>query len=530
MNTLIESLLLGCAGVLLAWVLRRPLRRFAGPGPAFCLWLLPALLAVMPWLPAWSTVSASGTPLLTLPAMLVLPQTMATAAPANAPVWLYVWSSGCFLMLLRLALYYLRIVRAMRPLPAAMGKALAPYPRRRDATRLRLHPAGPAALWGLRCRVLLPADFLQRFDAGERTQVLTHEFTHLRRADPLWSLLAEMALAALWFFPPAWLAMSRFRLDQELACDAAVLRDSPDLAGSYARALLNSNRAQAAIPAMDPWLSAPQLKERLTMIHQQHTRLHRLGGYALLAVLLAGTAFVGHAALPQTSMAQTTAPATSDAVNPPHVLVLLPAHPAHSTSAAVNPASKQQHPPIYPKEAKKQNQQGTVVLRLLVDAHGNVQKTKINKSSGYKSLDTAAINAAKQWKFTPAIRNGKPVKAWLQVPVNFSLNENAAPFAKKIEGEHLSVYPEGSVKNHHQGTVVLLVRVDASGKPLGTKIKQSSGDSSLDNAAAKGVMHEKFNPPTTNGKPHAGWLSRYITFNANKMYVITKAKAPITSD
>lgn len=405
MNALATSLLLACIGVLLTWLLRHPARRLTGPGPAFCLWLLPLLLAATPWLPAWPTASASSMPLLVLPAMLVLPQ---TAAPAtHAPVWLYVWLGGCVLMLLRLALYYLHIVHAMRPLPAPMRQALALHLRPRDIARLRLHPAGPAVLWNWRCRVLLPAGFLEHFDAGERTQVLAHEFAHLRRGDPLWSLTAELALAALWFFPPAWLAMPRFRLDQELACDAAVLRSAPAAAGSYARALLGSSQTRAAMPAVNPWLSRPQLKERLTMIHRYRPGpLQRLCGYTGLAGLLTGIALAAQAALPQPG----TPAAQADTASI-----------AGEKSASVDMSFQIRHPPRYPEEAIKNHEQGTVVLKVLADIHGKPLKTKIVKSSGHTSLDQAAVNAAMRWRFNPGMRDGKPVKGWARVPVTFSL-------------------------------------------------------------------------------------------------------------
>src|SRR5699024_12353840 len=157
------------------------------------------------------------------------------------------------------------------------------------ARLLRVLPAGPAVLFGMPCHVLLPADFIDRFDADARTQVLAHEFAHLRRGDPMWSLLAELVLAALWFFPPAWLAMSRFHLDQELACDAAVLRREPNAIARYARTLIGSNATAAAPPVMNPWLSKPQLKERLVMIQQHRiSRLQQTPGYLGLVLLLAG--------------------------------------------------------------------------------------------------------------------------------------------------------------------------------------------------------------------------------------------------
>ncbi len=58
--------------------------------------------------------------------------------------------------------------------------------------------------------------------------VLTHEFTHYRHGDHLWSMLRCLALAVHWWNPLVWLAAELSRRDAELACDEGALK-SPDL-------------------------------------------------------------------------------------------------------------------------------------------------------------------------------------------------------------------------------------------------------------------------------------------------------------
>ncbi|MEO0203091.1 MAG: energy transducer TonB, partial [candidate division WOR-3 bacterium] len=62
--------------------------------------------------------------------------------------------------------------------------------------------------------------------------------------------------------------------------------------------------------------------------------------------------------------------------------------------------------PIYPKKAKQEGREGTVVLAFSVDANGNVFNIQVVRSSGYADLDNAAIVALEQWKFAP--KPGKP--------------------------------------------------------------------------------------------------------------------------
>ncbi len=515
MHSLFQSVVLACVGVLLAWLLRRPLRRLAGPCPAFCVWALPCLLAIVPWLPTMILTPMSAFSPPTLPALWVAPTTPAQTAAAPVSPWLCLWLGGCGLMLLRLAICYLRVMRTSRPLTMSMRRALASDVARRNVRRLRLHPAGPAVLFGTPCHVLLPADFTDRFDAEARTQVLAHEFAHLRRGDPLWSLLAELVLAALWFFPPAWLAMSCFHLDQELACDAAVLRREPSAIARYARTLIGSNTTAEALPAMNPWLSKPQLKERLIMIQQYRiSRLRQTVGYVGLVLLLAGAAFAAQAALPGVAGATRQATSTTS---------------PQADQPSVDMAFKQRYPPRYPKEAIENKQEGTVVLKILVQPDGHPSKTEVAQSSGYGSLDQAAIDAAMNWRFHPRMVNGKPAKGWAKVPVTFSLDENAPAGDSTAHTEHWPHFPKKAMQQRHEGTVVLLIHVDANGKPSEAKIEKSSGYASLDKAAARGAMHWTLAPPTSNGKPHAGWVRRHVTFRLDHEKAARREKTIRTS-
>lgn len=142
---------------------------------------------------------------------LVLPDArgfIAKAAPVVSMTneLLPLWLAGVAIGVLRLTFIYLRLTRQMRLLPVALAQAveadliqadLIAVGKRLDSCRLRLHPNGPAVLWAPRSLLLIPPDFIERFDATERQLVLRHEYTHLRRGDTWWSLLAELSLALL---------------------------------------------------------------------------------------------------------------------------------------------------------------------------------------------------------------------------------------------------------------------------------------------------------------------------------------------
>lgn len=422
MNTLATSLLFASVGVLLAWLLRRPARRLLGPGPAFSVWLLPLLLAATAWLPAWPAAPVGASIMPSLPRLLLSPGTHAAGVAVGFATgrWLgLLWLLGAGTMLARLVVHCWQLQRRSRPLPDTVQAAVRHQLGHINPRAVRLHPAGPAVCWLPRCRLLLPADLLQRFGPGDLPHVLAHERTHLARRDPLWSLLAELTLAALWFFPPAWLAMSRFRLDQELACDAAVLRQQACNAGDYARALLSGNKLRPALAATSPWLSQPQLKERLTMI-RSHSRnsLKPRHGYAALATLLAGTALAAYTTLPA------NAAPPSSSVTP-------------TQQAQPMTRSRSHNPPTYPASAIRNREQGTVVLLIHVSAAGAPLEISYDPelTDASTALIAAAVKAAANWRYSPARQDGRAVDGWVSLPVDFSLH---AGFDKSAAEEGIS--------------------------------------------------------------------------------------------
>ncbi len=76
--------------------------------------------------------------------------------------------------------------------------------------------------------------------------------------------------------------------------------------------------------------------------------------------------------------------------------------------------------PEFSEEARKAKYQGTVVLAIEVGEDGGAHAFRIIQSLGL-GLDEKAIEAVSKWKFKPAMRNGKPVRAPATIQVNFRL-------------------------------------------------------------------------------------------------------------
>lgn len=79
-------------------------------------------------------------------------------------------------------------------------------------------------------------------------------------------------------------------------------------------------------------------------------------------------------------------------------------------------------PPEYPRLSRRAGEEGRVLLKVLVSAEGRPDSVEISKGSGFERLDTAALNAVRQWRFEPARKGGKALSAFVIVPLTFTLN------------------------------------------------------------------------------------------------------------
>lgn len=82
------------------------------------------------------------------------------------------------------------------------------------------------------------------------------------------------------------------------------------------------------------------------------------------------------------------------------------------------------HPnPTYPTQALRTGEQGTVYVLAQVDVAGNVSDARVVRHSGSTTLDRAAANEVRRWKFEPALHDGRPAVASVEVPVSYRLGQ-----------------------------------------------------------------------------------------------------------
>lgn len=203
--------LVGGVAILAVLALRLPMRRIFGPELGYWLWALPPVAFL---------------------ATLMPPPVLADTRPDN-PLALAENHTG-----IAMTLWALGAVLAVAGFARAQSRFLA------EAKRGR---AGPAVVGVINPRIVMPADD-GSYSVEERDLIRAHERQHIARADPRAGALAAVFQTLCWFNPLVHLAVHVMRLDQELACDAGVLRSRPRDRTLYAKTLLKTQLAAQALP------------------------------------------------------------------------------------------------------------------------------------------------------------------------------------------------------------------------------------------------------------------------------------------
>jgi beta-lactamase regulating signal transducer with metallopeptidase domain len=174
---------------------------------------------------------------------------------------------------------------------AAVMVALIAGAELRFRRLVRLGTAGPAVLGLSWPRIIIPHDYYQRFTARERGLILRHERAHIARRDPKANLVIAAIQVISWFNPLVHVAARCARLDQELACDAAVVECRPEIRRDYGATLLKAHAAQPSSPFACGWTPPGRhpLEIRLSMLARPPLSLPN---YIRGAMAVAFTAFV----------------------------------------------------------------------------------------------------------------------------------------------------------------------------------------------------------------------------------------------
>jgi protein TonB len=97
-----------------------------------------------------------------------------------------------------------------------------------------------------------------------------------------------------------------------------------------------------------------------------------------------------------------------------------PGAPSTPVTDASRPVPISSPAPRYPPDALRRGESGETLLRIHVGIDGVPDDVDLVRGSGSRSLDRAAMEAVRAWRFRPAVSNGQPVAATVQVPIAFN--------------------------------------------------------------------------------------------------------------
>ena len=390
-----------------------------------------------PWLPA--RVSA-----LLMPAFIVSGNARGVPPAAShlpdSAVLVMIWSLGTILLLGAGMIRLARGLRAVKrhEIPFATGdrerlEALAGRVGLRPGrvTGRHVSPSGWLGVVGLfRSRVVVPEGLFAALNDEEVDLVLLHELMHVRRRDNLLRLCQAGVVCLFWFHPLVWWLDRRLRWESERACDEAVLR----LTGAnrvYASGLFKATRFALGLNL--PGVSGMSRMRLQSRIHAVLNHPHRKDSPVKLALMV--SALVGLFGL-ATLVAST--PVASEGAGAATTPGKVGEKPADQNKAAPDrgatapagrilditeldqiPIARKQSQPVYPSELRKGPVKGEVLVSWVLDEQGNVGDVKVEKSTDHR-FDQASVDAVRQWKFSPGMKEGHPVKVAMKCPIVFS--------------------------------------------------------------------------------------------------------------
>ena len=381
--------LAGSIAIIAVALLRRPIRSVFGAPAAYGLWGVPLVMALASLVPA-----PAGGPI----APIVLSAASGLAGVASlgrGSVWPAAvggaWALGALLYAVVFGVQQARFASALRDgSHATVGGSAVVRAARTDI--------GPAVVGRA---IILPIDFEARFTPAEQAAILAHEAQHLARGDVLANAVAALVQCLCWFNPLVHLAARWIRVDQELACDAAVIASRPGLRRPYAEALLKTQNVIAMPPAGCAWRARgfPALRDRIRLLKQRPASLpRRVCGALFLSALTFGGGYAAWAAQPS----QTRTVVDPDWSNKPSGADLVR---------------------FYPPKAYTHGQEGMAVMRCRVERSGALTACGIvREGPPGAGFGKATLQMAPLFKMKPRSVNGRAVAgAFVTIPVKYVL-------------------------------------------------------------------------------------------------------------
>jgi TonB family protein len=264
--------------------------------------------------------------------------------------------------------------------------------------------------------ILLPARMGELLPAADIHTVIAHEFAHIHREDFLKNLLYQLLSLPVAYHPLLWLTQARIMESREMVCDqmATVMTGRDEYAQSLLRlaSLLIAGKLQTT-PHTIGIFDANLFERRLMNLTENPKNLQGAPRVAMvMACAVLGLATCGTALALGMHVDSAPASESSNATKTPKQLSV--------PSEVMSKNLLNKVVPKYPPAAKKAKIQGTVVLSAVIGKDGNIENLRV--LSGPSELQQSALDAVRQWIYTPYLLNGDPIEVVTTVHVVYTLN------------------------------------------------------------------------------------------------------------
>ncbi len=285
--------------ILAVILLRKPIAQYFGASIAYTLWLIPAARLLMPTIEKEVVVPND-------PINIIIPQTNITSNIVDSTATTITSQSTHIDWVFIAVILWISIAGATFIIQTAR------YMMMRDEILANAHHygqignviviesdivSGPLAFGIFKKYIVVPQDFEKLFPIGERDLAIAHEMAHHKSGDLIANLCAFIFLCLTWFSPLSWYAWTKFRLDQESACDARVLKNANNKAKQiYGRALTRgaANDSPIFLAAMsNPKTIITRLRKlKMPPISKSRSLFGKISIATIIAITLPFTATV----------------------------------------------------------------------------------------------------------------------------------------------------------------------------------------------------------------------------------------------
>jgi bla regulator protein BlaR1 len=347
------------------------------------------------------------------------------------PVFSAIWFSGCAAVLFVWSTRKRRLALTIRDGSAvSSGRELEILRRLEQKSGFHTPtpllsidvPVEPGVLGIVSPLLLWPHHMSARLDDSQVEAILAHELCHLRRRDNLLGSLHMMVQAIFWFHPLVWWLGARLVHERELACDEAVI-DAGSEPRVYAESILKTCEwcLESRLLSV-AGVTGSDLTQRIWRIMrspggEKLTPLKKAFLALMVALAIVTPFLIG--ACQKSRQSSDDADKTAVLVDPQPRDVGGPYRPGNGVES---PSLTHEVKPQYTAAAMKARIQGSVLLECVVRADGTVGDITVTRSlDAVHGLDQAAIDAARQWRFKPGTRQGKPVPVLVTIEIAFTL-------------------------------------------------------------------------------------------------------------